>query len=44
MEAFLQASKPMPVSARTAPKTGGVDDILTAVVFGKKRSSSRGNQ
>jgi uncharacterized ferredoxin-like protein len=38
-EALLHASKLMLVSARTAPKTGGVDDILTAVVVGKEKEA-----
>ncbi len=29
----------MLVSARTAPKSGGVDDILTGLVFGKEKKS-----
>ncbi|NIW13638.1 MAG: hypothetical protein GWN31_06840, partial [Candidatus Thorarchaeota archaeon] len=35
----MQVSKLMLVSARTAPKSGGVDDILTALVFGKEKES-----
>lgn len=35
----MQASRLMLVSARTAPKSGGVDDILTALVFGKEKDS-----
>lgn len=31
-EAVMQISKLMLASARTAPKTGGVDDLLTAIV------------
>lgn len=38
-EALLYASRLMLVSARTAPKSGGVDDILTAIVFGKEKES-----
>ena len=38
-EALLHASKLMLVSARTAPKTGGIDDILTVVVFGKEKEA-----
>ena len=38
-EAVLHASRLMLVSARTAPKSGGVDDILTAVVFGKEKEA-----
>lgn len=29
----------MLVSARTAPKTGGVDDVLTLVVYGKEKDA-----
>ena len=36
-EAILHAAKFMLVSARTAPKTGGVDDILTAIVYGEEK-------
>jgi len=35
----MQVSRLMLVSARTAPKSGGVDDILTALVFGKEKDS-----
>ncbi|MEM2093842.1 MAG: DUF2148 domain-containing protein [Candidatus Bathyarchaeia archaeon] len=35
-EGILSVSKLMLVSARTAPKSGGVDDILTAVVYGSE--------
>ena len=38
-EALLQVSRLMLVSARTAPKTGGIDDILTIVVFGKEKET-----
>ena len=31
-EAIMQVSKLMLVSARTAPKSGGIDDIVTAIV------------
>jgi len=33
-EGILEAARLMVVSARTAPKSGGVDDVLTAVVSG----------
>lgn len=36
-EAILHAAKLMLVSARTAPKTGGVDDVLTAIVYGEEK-------
>ena len=35
----MQVSRLMLVSARTAPKSGGVDDILTVLVFGKEKDS-----
>lgn len=34
---MLYAAKLMVVSARTAPKSGGVDDILSMTVFGEKK-------
>jgi len=34
-----EVSTLMLVSARTAPKSGGVDDILTSLVFGKEKDS-----
>jgi len=37
-EALLEAAKYMAVSARTAPKTAGVDDILTLIVYGKEKN------
>jgi uncharacterized ferredoxin-like protein len=36
-DAIMQAAKLMLVSARTAPKSGGVDDILTALVYGEEK-------
>jgi uncharacterized ferredoxin-like protein len=38
-EGIVQALKLMLVSARTAPKSGGVDDIIMAVVSGKEKDS-----
>lgn len=38
-EGIMQVSKLMLVSARTAPKSGGVDDVLTAIVFGVEKAS-----
>lgn len=38
-EALLHASKLMLVSARTAPKSGGVDDILTLIVVGREKEA-----
>lgn len=39
LEALLQASELISVSARTTPKIGGVDKLLTAVVFGKEKEA-----
>jgi uncharacterized ferredoxin-like protein len=36
-DAVLEASRLMLVAARTAPKTAGVDDILTLIVYGKEK-------
>lgn len=36
-EAVLQVAKLMLVSARTAPKSGGVDDVETAMVYGGEK-------
>jgi uncharacterized ferredoxin-like protein len=38
-EEIVHASKLMLISARTAPKSGGVDDILTAIVVGEEKDS-----
>jgi len=38
-DGLLQVSKLMLLSARTAPKSGGVDDILTAIVSGPEKES-----
>jgi uncharacterized ferredoxin-like protein len=38
-QAVLEAAKMMLVSARTAPKTGGVDDVLTCLVDGDELES-----
>lgn len=38
-EGIIQVSKLMLVSARTAPKSGGVDDVLTALVYGREKDS-----
>jgi len=38
-EGIMEVSRLMLISARTAPKSGGVDDILTALVFGKEKES-----
>lgn len=36
-EGLLQVARLMLVSARTAPKSGGIDDVLTALVFGREK-------
>jgi uncharacterized ferredoxin-like protein len=38
-EGIMQVSKLMLVSARTSPKSGGVDDILTTLIFGAEKNS-----
>lgn len=38
-DAVLGVARLMLVSARTAPKSGGVDDILAAIVYGKEKES-----
>jgi len=38
-EALHEVSRLMLVSARTAPKSGGVNDILTAIVYGIEKES-----
>jgi len=38
-KAILEVSRLMLVSARTAPKSGGVDDVLTAIVYGNEKDS-----
>ena len=38
-EALLHAAKLMLLSARTAPKSGGVDDVLTVIVLGEEKES-----
>jgi uncharacterized ferredoxin-like protein len=38
-EAVFEVAKLMLVSARTAPKSGGVDDILTMVVSGERKDA-----
>ena len=36
-DGILETAKLMLVSARTAPKSGGIDDIVMAVVYGKEK-------
>lgn len=38
-EALLEAAKLMLVAARTAPKSAGIDDILTLIIYGKEKST-----
>jgi len=38
-EAILEAAKLMLVAARTAPKSGGIDDVLTAILLGKEKDA-----
>jgi uncharacterized ferredoxin-like protein len=38
-EALVQAAKYMLIAARTAPKTAGVDDVLTLIVYGREKDS-----
>ncbi|HVP16024.1 MAG TPA: DUF2148 domain-containing protein [candidate division Zixibacteria bacterium] len=38
-EAVLEAAKLMLAAARTAPKTAGVDDIMTLIVYGKEKEA-----
>jgi len=38
-DAVLEAAKFMLIAARTAPKTAGIDDILTLIVYGKEKDN-----
>jgi uncharacterized ferredoxin-like protein len=38
-EAVLEAAKLMLAAARTAPKTAGVDDIMTLIVYGEEKEA-----
>lgn len=38
-DGLMQVAKLMLLSARTAPKSGGVDDILTEIVYGPEKES-----
>lgn len=38
-EAILEVAKLMLAAARTAPKTGGIDDILTLIVYGEEKDA-----
>lgn len=37
-EAVIEAARLMQVAARTAPKTRGIDDILTLIVYGSEKN------
>jgi uncharacterized ferredoxin-like protein len=37
IDALLESAKLMMVSARTAPKSAGIDDIVTLIVYGKEK-------
>ncbi|MEM2102176.1 MAG: DUF2148 domain-containing protein [Candidatus Bathyarchaeia archaeon] len=38
-DALLQAAKLMLISARTAPKSAGIDDVLAVVVYGQEKDA-----
>jgi uncharacterized ferredoxin-like protein len=38
-EAILEAAKLMLIAARTAPKSGGIDDVLTLIVYGEEKDA-----
>lgn len=38
-EAILEVAKLMMVSARTAPKTSGIDDLLTLILYGEEKNA-----
>lgn len=38
-EAVLEVAKLMLIAARTAPKSGGIDDVLTLIVSGKEKEA-----
>jgi uncharacterized ferredoxin-like protein len=39
VEAILEVAKFMQAAARTAPKTAGIDDILTLIVYGEEKDA-----
>jgi len=41
-EAVLEAAKLMAIAARTAPKTGGVDDVVSLIVYGTEKKAIAG--
>jgi uncharacterized ferredoxin-like protein len=38
-DAVLQAAKLMLVAARAAPKTAGIDDVMTLIVYGEDKDA-----
>jgi len=38
-DAILEAAKLMLISARTAPKSAGIDDVLTIIVYGEEKDA-----
>jgi len=38
-EAILEAAKVMLISARTAPKSAGIDDVLAIIVYGEEKDA-----
>ena len=38
-DAVLQAAKFMLAAARTAPKTAGIDDVMTLIVYGEDKDA-----
>ena len=38
-EAVLETTKFMLVAARTAPKTAGIDDMVTSIVYGEEKDA-----
>jgi uncharacterized ferredoxin-like protein len=38
-EALLEAAKLMLIAARTAPKSAGIDDVLTSIVYGREKDA-----
>ena len=41
-EAILEAAKLMLISARTAPKSAGIDDVLAIIVYGEEKDAIAG--
>jgi uncharacterized ferredoxin-like protein len=41
-DAILEAAKLMLIGARTAPKSGGIDDVLTMIVYGEEKEGIAG--